>query len=98
MSGRLEKEETKPKPFKRNRAVTTLRIATWGKSPGCEECLNGTSSHTKACRDRFNDLLNSCEPTIGPKKHEPPSADDESKDPDLWHPFRFETPWEFIGN
>ena len=75
-------ESSKPPPFsgKRNRAITSLRIATWGKSPGCEGCSNGTYTHSKSCRDRFNELLNSCEPLTEPKRHEPPSAKDESKD------------------
>ena len=57
-------ESSKPRPFsgKRNRAITSLRIATWGKSLGCEGCSNGTYTHSKSCRDRFNKLLNSCEP------------------------------------
>ena len=47
---------------KRNRAITTLRIAVHGKSPKCDGCRHGTYNRTAACRKRFNDLLDFHEP------------------------------------
>ena len=41
----------------RNRAITRARIDTFGKTKGCSGCSEGTYSHTPACRERFNTLL-----------------------------------------
>ena len=44
--------------LKRHRAITTLRIAVHGKTPGCDGCREGTYDHSQACRTRFDSLLN----------------------------------------
>ena len=51
----------KPKP-RRNRPITPLRIAIYGKTPGCDGCKEGTYSHSGECRSRFNKLLDEVEP------------------------------------
>lgn len=54
----------KTEPLRRNRAITSYRIAIFGKTKGCEGCKSGTYSHTPECRKRFNELLDRCEPKI----------------------------------
>ena len=54
--------EGEPKP-RRNRPITPLRIAVWGKTPACDGCKEGTYAHSKDCRDRFNKLLDEAEPS-----------------------------------
>ena len=45
-------------PKTRRRKITTLRIAAYGKTPGCEGCRTEVHlHHTKECRDRFDALL-----------------------------------------
>ena len=61
-------------PKKRNRAITVLRIGVHGRTRHCLECSEGTYSHTKECRDRFNKLIDLCEP-LGKDKDHPPTAD-----------------------
>ena len=46
----------------RNRSITKRRIEVYGQSPACDGCSRGTYSHTPACRDRFNRLINEAEP------------------------------------
>eukprot|EP00435_Cladocopium_sp_Y103_P019517 s1470_g4.t1 len=46
----------------RNRSITAIRIAIHGPSKGCQACKDGTYSHTKECRARFNELLDITEP------------------------------------
>lgn len=46
----------------RNRSITKRRILLYGQSPECDGCLNGSYSHTQACRQRFNALLDASEP------------------------------------
>ena len=48
--------------FSRNRAITKLRLAVHGKTPKCDGCRTGSYNHNKACRTRFNDLLDFHEP------------------------------------
>ena len=55
---------------KRHRSITDLRIAVHGKTPGCGGCSEGTYSHTPECRKRFNDILDSQEPSRTRKKME----------------------------
>lgn len=75
--------ETKPKTEtipekKRNRAVTTLRIAVHGPTPKCEGCKFGTYAHSSACRERFNKLLDDTEPV---KRRLEGMTSTESKEP-----------------
>ena len=49
-------------PKTRNRAITMLRIGIHGRTPKCFGCKEGTYDHTQECRDRFNMLLDTCEP------------------------------------
>ena len=71
------KGETIPEK-KRNRAVTTLRIAVHGPTPKCEGCKYGTYSHSSACRERFNKLLDHAEPV---KRRLEGTTSTESKEP-----------------
>ena len=51
-------------PKTRRRNITSLRIAAYGKTPGCEGCRTEVHlHHTKECRDRFDSLLEA-EPII----------------------------------
>ena len=74
--GELEGFRNEPKTTgsttksKRHRSITDLRIAVHGKTPGCGGCSEGTYSHTPECRKRFNDILDSQEPSRTRKKME----------------------------
>lgn len=46
----------------RNRSITKRRLAQYGITDHCDGCINGTYSHTPACRTRFNTLLDTAEP------------------------------------
>ena len=56
----------------RNRPITPLRVAAYGKSPDCDGCKFGTYSHSQSCRERFNKLLDEVEPSRS--KPEVPAA------------------------
>ena len=57
-----ESKKDSPKPKSRNRAITTMRIAIFGKTPKCDGCKHGSYNHSPECRIRFNDLLDRDEP------------------------------------
>ena len=76
--GEEEKDSSVPdKGIKIRRGkITELRIASYGKTPGCEGCRTGISTaHTQACRDRFDELLEG-EPVRRRKTAEPKPAKD----------------------
>jgi hypothetical protein len=50
--------------FPRHRSITKRRIATYGATELCDGCIRGTYTHTEACRQRFNQLLNHAEPLV----------------------------------
>lgn len=78
--GEEEKDSSVPdKGIKiRRRKITELRIASYGKTPGCEGCRTGISTaHTQACRDRFDELLEG-EPVRRRKTAEPKPAKDDA--------------------
>ena len=52
-----------PNPKRRNRSITTIRIGIHGPTPKCFGCKEGTYNHTQTCRDRFNELIDTCEPS-----------------------------------
>ena len=60
--GKHEAPDPKAKKESRNRCITKLRIAVHGPTKGCDACKDGTYSHTKVCRERFNSLLDFHEP------------------------------------
>eukprot|EP00435_Cladocopium_sp_Y103_P068674 s1190_g32.t1 len=53
---------------RRHRSITDIRIAVYGKTPGCGGCSEGTYSHTPECRKRFDELLDEMEPAKVAKK------------------------------
>ena len=52
---------------RRHRSITDLRIAAYGKTPGCDGCAFSTYYHSKACRKRFDALLDEYEPSSSSK-------------------------------
>ena len=60
-------KDADPLPKKRNRSITALRIAIHGATPKCQGCKEGSYSHSKMCRDRFNGLIEICEPAVKDK-------------------------------
>ena len=52
-----------PNPKRRKRSITTIRIGIHGPTPKCFGCKEGTYNHAQTCRDRFNELIDTCEPS-----------------------------------
>ena len=82
-------EDTVHTRMRRNRAITTIRIGIFGRTPKCDGCKHGTYGHTKACRERFNRLLDENEPikpdssgTASGRGKEPASSAREGGTPD----------------
>lgn len=48
----------------RNRVITSRRIRQYGETDMCDGCLLGTYAHSYECRERFNRLLDECEPLV----------------------------------
>ena len=65
-SNKKDTEGTMHTRMRRNRAITTIRIGIFGRTPKCDGCKLGTYGHTKACRERFNRLLDENEPIKPP--------------------------------